>query len=465
MKINNNQSWQTVAIVGLGVAVAPLDTAVNIAFPAITQAFQLPVPMIQWIVICYILTYASLLLNCGRWADIAGHRQVFITGTALSTIALGLCALAPSYSWLLLFRVLQALGVAMVLASGPALVTLAFPPEKRSKALAGYGLVYSCASALGPLAGGFIIDRWGWNSVFWARMPLTLLAAVLALLFISASKSSSKSRQRFDWFGGALLMIALIFLLLSINRLGTTGLSVISVTTATIGAIALIAFIRQQLHCDAALIDLTLFRFPSFASANLAHALGQMAGFVVLLLCPYYLVLAFQGDIVRAGIVLSLSPLGMMLASLIVAALASKLSAQQICQLGAMLLSAGSFVIGLWSSTTDLLFIIAALIIHGIGLGLLQVATMDLVMATLPRDAQGVAGSLVMLTRTIGVVIGAGASFALFAALHESAVANVALDDHFIDAFRITFWSAAAVSAGAWLLLFCSNHAARSESR
>jgi MFS family permease len=110
-------------VVGLGTAVVPLDTAVNIAFPAITRGLDLATPDIQWVVICYVLTYAALTLALGRVGDIYGHVLVFRVGLAWSTVALGLCGLAPSFAALLVCRFLQGIGAALVLSCGVALAT------------------------------------------------------------------------------------------------------------------------------------------------------------------------------------------------------------------------------------------------------------------------------------------------------------------------------------------------------
>ena len=95
--------WLSPLIVSLGVAAGPLDTAVNIAFPAITAAFGIPVTTIQWVVICYVLTYGSLLLGCGRLGDVIGHKRVFLFGLGWSAISLYLCGWAPTFAWLLIF--------------------------------------------------------------------------------------------------------------------------------------------------------------------------------------------------------------------------------------------------------------------------------------------------------------------------------------------------------------------------
>ena len=112
--LSRGRQWLTLLIVGLGVATGPLDSAVNIAFPAITSAFAIAVPTIQWVVICYVLTYASLLLGCGRLADIIGHKRVFLWGLYWSAGSLTLCGLAPTFGWFLFFRGLQGIGSAQV---------------------------------------------------------------------------------------------------------------------------------------------------------------------------------------------------------------------------------------------------------------------------------------------------------------------------------------------------------------
>ena len=91
--------WLALLIVSLGVAVGPLDTAVNIAFPAITAAFGIAVTTIQWVVICYVLTYASLLLGCGRLGDVIGHKRVLLFGLVWSAVSLYLCGWAPTFGW------------------------------------------------------------------------------------------------------------------------------------------------------------------------------------------------------------------------------------------------------------------------------------------------------------------------------------------------------------------------------
>ena len=124
-----------VLLVGVGTSVVPLDTAVNIAFPEITGSFGLPIQAIQWVVICYVLTYSSLMLAFGRAGDVWSHGRVFRIGLLWSGIAYLLCAAAPGYGWLLFSRFLQGIGAALIVSCAPALVTGLFPEDRDRKSV------------------------------------------------------------------------------------------------------------------------------------------------------------------------------------------------------------------------------------------------------------------------------------------------------------------------------------------
>src|SRR5579864_6220293 len=208
-------------MLGLGMSVVPLDTAVNIAFPDITGSFGLPISMIQWVVICYVLTYAALMLAFGRIGDIAGHARVFRTGLAWSVVAYLLCAASPSFGWLLFCRFLQGIGAGLVISCAPALVTGLYPEDRRSHAVGVFTLIFALGSALGPLIGGAMVARWGWPAVFWFRAPI----ALTSLLFLRGLPHAAVGGydRRFDVLGATLLAVGLAALLLGINALARLG--------------------------------------------------------------------------------------------------------------------------------------------------------------------------------------------------------------------------------------------------
>ena len=179
-------------MIGLGTATAQLDTSVNIAFPAITRGFDLTIGDIQWVVICYVLTYASLLLALGRVGDTVGHAIVFRIGLVWSAVALLLVSCSPSYGAMLVFRCLQGVGAALVLSCGVALVTSLYGEERRSRALGIYTMMMAFGLMLGPLLGGALTAIWDWPAVFWFRIPI----AIAALLLLRGMPVSPPRRAR-----------------------------------------------------------------------------------------------------------------------------------------------------------------------------------------------------------------------------------------------------------------------------
>jgi EmrB/QacA subfamily drug resistance transporter len=472
--LSPRRPWLTLAIVGLGVAPGPLDTSVNIAFPAITNAFGIAVPTIQWVVICYVLTYASLLLGCGRLSDIVGHKRVFVWGLCWSAVSLTLCGLAPTFGWFLFFRSLQGIGTALVLSCGPALATLSFAAGKRGRILGLYTMLVACASTLGPLLGGVLVQRWGWPAVFVFRVPIALVAAVLVAVVVR-QPVAIKPGQRFDLAGALTLTLSLSGLLLALNRGNHFGW--LSPSTLGLGGMACLClafFVWWERRYDEPVIDVSLFRYPAFAMANIAHVLIHVANFIIFLLVPYYLLNAYRASVTAGGLLLALSPLGVMLASPLGGWLLSRTTAYRLSVLGSMLVLGGLLGVSQWQADVTRGWITGTLLVQGIGLGLFQVAIMDFVMGTIPRHQQGVAGSLTMVTRTIGVVAGATGGALLFELLrqqyvwqHQAMAVSAAYLESlgFLYAFRGTFWAAAAVAGAACLLMWSSRFAPRSPSR
>jgi len=222
-------------LVGLGTSVVPLDTAVNIAFPEITGSFGLPVEMIQWVVICYVLTYSSLMLAFGRVGDIWSHGRVFRIGLLWSSVAYLLCAAAPNFGGLLFCRFLQGIGASLIVSCAPALVTGMFPEDRRSRAVGMFTLMYAIGSAAGPLLRGALVQIWGWPAVFWFRAPL----ALIALLYPAETQTTSRPavREPVDIVGAILLAFGISTLLLTLNRLqhlrGQEFLAALLLATAT----------------------------------------------------------------------------------------------------------------------------------------------------------------------------------------------------------------------------------------
>ena len=436
-----SKGWQ-VAMIGLGTATAQLDTSVNIAFPSITRGFDLAIADIQWVVICYVLTYASLLLALGRVGDTVGHAIIFRIGLVWSATALLLVAWSPSYGAMLVFRCLQGVGAALVLSCGVALVTSLYGEERRSRALGVYTMMMAFGLMLGPLLGGALTAIWDWPAVFWFRIPI----AVATLLLLRGLPVSPPHRagDRFDVVGGIALILGLVTMLLALNRLREFS----AVWFALLSAVAFAAFVVRESRAAHPIIAVEILRLPGFALLNLVSVLANLAAFSVWLLVPYFLARVPGYALAGSGAILAAAAAGAVLAAPIGGRLVGRtISAERLAIIGAVAIGTGLVLLSAWTEETPTALRVAGLVVQGVGLGLFQLAYSDIVTAALPLGDRGVAGSLVLLTRTLGTVTAASIVLMAFEILQQN--------HSFLEAFHRTFQLAALLAfASAGLLAF-----------
>ena len=398
------------AIVGLGASLAPLDIAVNVALPAITAHFRLPLGDAQWLVICYVLVYGSLMLVCGKLGDLFGHRLIFRIGLAISAIGCAACAAAPDWPLFLWARGAQGVGTALALSCTPALATSLYPESDRTRALAGFASSMAIAAAIGPFLGGVLVELWGWPAVYWVRVPIAL-----ATLALSGLLPSPKPHVRpFDALGAVLLATCMSTLLLSLvfsQRREIAGLWVLALFVVALAL--LVAYVRRANSVPEPIIRPSLFADPRFAIPNALNALANLAGFAILLLTPYYLVNVLKLSPLGVGIVLAMTFGGSLTGAPLSAFLVKRIGQRPTVFAGIACVGLGLLPLGFTGIDTPVLVVAALLVLEGVGQGLLTVAYTDIVTATLPARDRGVAGSLSLLTRTIGIVAGASVLTAL----------------------------------------------------
>jgi MFS family permease len=445
-------------LVGLGTSVVPLDTAVNIAFPEITKSFGLQIQTIQWVVICYVLTYSSLMLAFGRAGDIWSYGRMFRIGLLWSGVAYLLCAMAPSYGWLLFCRFLQGIGAALVVSCAPALVTSLFAETRRSRAVALFSVIYAIGSAAGPLLGGVLVALWGWPAVFWFRAPIAL-TALICLEGLPVTRSTA--REPLDIVGAVLLTLGISTVLLVINQLQFLDRgALLPVALAATGAASMVGFAHWESRVGRPILDLKLFRTAGFIAANVASLLVYLTSFSVLLFVPYYLLRFTALPVAMAGGVLGASFVGSIAASPLAGSAIERVSPAYVAAFGAVLGGAGLLLMasGNPGVSWQIVSTIAALVLQGFGVGLFQVAYMDVVMRTLPREHRGVAGSVAMLSRSLGVVTGATLLTLIFHAVEATSLARgYAPSESFLMAFKATFSLAGVASALAGLLVLTTQ--------
>ncbi len=391
------------AIIGCGVSIAPLDFAVNMAFPAMTEAFALPTQTIRWVALCYVITYGSLMLFCGVLGDRLGHLRVFRWGLAISALGLMACSAAPVYGGLLAGRVLQGIGVALTLSCAPALAMALLTDAQRTRALSVYGVMFAAAGCLAPLLGGISMVHWGWAGVYAFRVPLVLLAWLCTPCLADRLRAQTLSRS-----GGTSQVDSLR---------GLWGL------------------IRRD---------------ADFAWINLVNVGVQFCSFTIALSLPYALPAAGWGG-TATGSMLALWLLGVLVGSGAAPALLRCLSLRTADHGAQGVMALGLAWIGTVSMAQAWPFMALALVVQGVGLGVFQVVYADQVVARLPDSARGLSGSLTLVTRTVGIVAAAMFWLWLMALLQTQAVAQGASPPQAIWAgtMGLTLWAAGV----AWVLV------------
>jgi MFS family permease len=424
------------AIVGLGGSLAPLDIAVNVALPAITRHFQLALGDVQWLVICYVLVYGSLMLVCGKLGDLFGHRLIFRIGLLVSAVGCAACAMAPTWPLFLLARAGQGIGTALALSCTPALATALFHETSRVKALAGLGITMSLSAAVGPFLGGILVELWDWPAVYWIRVPIALVA--LALSGWLPSSSSSVARP-FDAPGAAMLATAMSLLLLALvlSQRHEVGWAV--VVAIFVAAIAFgLGYGHRAARVPEPIIRPGLFADPAFALPNLLYVLANLAGFTILLLTPYYLANVLHLSSFMTGLALALAFAGGLAGAPLSAFLVRRIGQRPTVFVGIAVVGLALLPLAYTGAATALVLVVVLLSLEGTGQGLLSVAYTDMVTATLPPRDRGVAGSLALLTRTLGIVGGAS----VLTALHAWGAEGLSGQQAFMAGYRFAFLAA-----------------------
>jgi MFS family permease len=414
------------AIVCAGALVGPFDTTVNTAFPVITEAFALGPRDIQWVVIAFVLTQSAFALVFGHLGDRIGHRRVFAAGLTASAVGHAAVALAPDFASFVAMRAVQGVAVGVTLACAPALATLMFPPQAKARVLAIYAGCASAGMAIAPWLGGLLLEAFGWPGVYWFRVPLSLAVLALLPLVPAAQPNPAQPAQppgRFDWPGALGLSTVLTCVVLGLAGPSRPELQAYAPWLLLAGVVGAVAFVRHETRAPHPVLRMTPFRSSRFSALQAASIAVNFGCFANLLVLPYVLTGTMGTSITTAGLMLSAYPTGSVLGNLLSGRLAGRWSAGTVMVTGLAIAAAG---LGL----TAVILIVApdpwplaiGMAASGLGLGTFNVGYMDETTTLLPREERGVAGSLVNVTRLLGVVLGAAGIGAL-----RDAVGSVAL--------------------------------------
>jgi MFS family permease len=396
-----NGWWLAVGTVCLGAFMGQLDASiVTLTYPALRGAFHTSLAAVAWVSLAYLVTLVAVLIPVGRFADAHGRKLVYLQGFAVFTAASAACGLAPSLSWLVAFRVVQALGAAMLQANSVALVAVSAPRRAVRAALGVQAAAQAVGLALGPTLGGLLVATIGWRWVFGINIPVGVVAIVAGHYLLPRTRERTPVTG-FDWPGLGLLAIASTSLLLAVSAL--SGLGLPAWATVALFVVALVAgrgFYRRQRVAATPLVNLTLLRTRSVGIGLVGALCGYLVLFGPLVLVP--IVLAHRGPL-TAGLVLTALPAGFAVAAILAdRVLPARWTDRFRCTVGAVLSAVGLALVVPFGTA----WLVAGLGVLGVGLGMFTPANNSMIMTSIPARAAGTGGGLVNLTRALGTALG-----------------------------------------------------------
>jgi len=412
-----------------------ISASINIALPSIGKEFSANALLLSWVATSFLLSSAIFLVPFGRIADIYGRKKIFNLGIIIYTISTFLCAYSPSINTLIVFRVFQGMGGAMIFGTGMAIVTSVFPRESRGKAL---GIVVSfvyLGLTLGPFIGGYLTKNYGWQSIFIFTIPLGLFALILSYIFLKDDWAEAKG-EKFDWKGSVIYAISILSLIYGFSQLPSLFGAILSFS----GILGIWLFIRYEKNHEFPVLNIRLFQNNRvFAFSNYAALINYSATFAIGFLLSLYLQYIKGLNPQQAGLILVIQPLLMAIFSPITGRLSDKINPGIIASIGMALISAGLFTISFIDRDTSLNFIIPILVVFGIGYALFSSPNTNAIMGSVEKKYYGIASGTVGTMRLVGQMASMGIAMLLFSIFIGKVEINPSNFDAFILSIRTAF--------------------------
>lgn len=403
-------SWSVFWVASIAVFLVSLDgTLLYAAFGALRAGFpEASAAELSWVLNAYTVVYAAMLIPAGGLADAHGRKRVFLLGVTVFITASAACGLAGSVSWLVAARMVQAVGAALLTPASLSIVLAAFPQSKRALTVSVWGAVRGFAAALGPSLGSFVIQSVGWPWAFFINLPIGAFALWRGAYLLNESARSA-TRRKLDLVGIALLVVAVGAVALAIVEADSPAWTRADLAAAaSTGVIAFVAFIIWAKRVREPLIDLGLFRHPTYSAVNVATLSFGIAFAMMFFAFFFYMSNVWHYSEARAGLAIAPGPLVVIPVAIITGRLAGRYGHRPFLVAGALLYAAA----GLWFllvPSTEPSYVsqwLPGLFLSGAAVGLVLPSLSGAAVSKLPVQHYAVGSAVNQATRQIGAVIG-----------------------------------------------------------
>jgi EmrB/QacA subfamily drug resistance transporter len=404
--------WRILFALLLGVIMGPIDASiVNINLPLIAESFSVPPYRIAWVSISYLLMLSTLLLPFGRLGDMFGFKKLYISGVLIFTFVSLICALSPSFLFLVIFRGLQAIGAGITMSLAPAIITAIFPARERGRALGFNALSVALGLAVGPSLGGFLGTLFGWRSIFLVNIPLGILTFFLNLKLLP--EEGKKGKAIFDFLGASLSFTSLLSLLLFITNAPKFCFNSPFLILLFLGFLLIYALIEWEGIFPQPLMDFSLFRNSVFSIAISSAFLNFITQYVLIFSFPFYLQRILHYSARDAGALMTAFPFTTLFIAPLAGWLSDKIGHRLPAFFGLLFCTISAFFLSSLKTNETELSIIWRLSLYGLGTGLFQSPNNSAVMGAVGRERLGIGGGILATVRNMGMVFGLGTASAI----------------------------------------------------
>ncbi|MDA8085602.1 MAG: MFS transporter [Nitrospiraceae bacterium] len=410
--------WFILTTVLVGATMSALDVSiVNVAMPTLQHSFNVSLAVIEWVAMAYMLTLTIFLPLFGRLADMYGRTKLYTTGFVVFTIGSVLCGMAPTASFIIFARVLQAVGAGLLQANSVAIITQAFPGNERGKAIGIQGAVQAVAMSIGPFVGGILIHIVNWRAIFYVNLPIGIVGVLMALLILPKSEKSQK-KEKIDFVGILTFSPGLAFMVLALNKgekLGWTSHTILGYLA--LAFVLLTAFIITELKVEHPMIDLKLFKNYTFSAGNFTGMLSYYVLFAILFLMPFYMEEVLRYPVALTGTLLTPIPLAMAVIAPVAGSISDKHGSRIMTATGMFVCAVASFFLMFFGQISHLTLFVLDLILLGIGMGMFTPPNNSAIMGAAPREKLGLAGGILNMMRSLGLIFGVDISGLIFTSI------------------------------------------------
>lgn len=409
-------TWGALAGLSLSMLLSALGTSiVNVALPTLADVFNASFGQVQWIVLSYLLAITALIVTAGRLGDMLGRKRLLLAGILLFLSGALVSSFAIMYWQLILGRIIQGCGGAVMMALTMALVSEVVSEDRTGTVMGMLGTMSAIGTALGPSLGGVLIAEFGWPSLFLINIPLGFLSLVLIYYFLPETPARvTYSSARFDWIGTVILAVTLIAyaLAMTIDQGNMGQMNVLLFVAVVVGCVMFVWFEKKT---SSPLIALDMFRTRNLTECIIFNGLVSTVMMTTLVVGPFYLSRGLGLEAALVGLVMSIGPSVVAVTGVLFGRMVDRFGTNVVSTVGLFGIAGGSLLLSALPISLGMSGYVVSMVTITLGYSMFQTANNTAVMKSVSADARGVVSGILNLSRNLGLVTGASVMGALFA--------------------------------------------------